>query len=363
MQNQILPKNHAIAIIIMFLLGSSLILGINTGIENDSWISACLSMVIAIPVVLIYARILKLFPSKNIYDIAIELFGKFIGKIVILLIMFYAIFLASLVLRNFSEFINITDLTDTPQIAIMISIMIVIFYLVRSGEETIGKWAVIMLSVLILFVTITIILSFGSLDFSNIFPVMNHTFGEISSASLQTYVYPFGEIVLFLTFANTFEKSSSPYKIFVIGLLIGAFILIIAFFRNSFILGGPMCKNSFFPSYVAIRVLQLSNVFERAESLISTNFIIAGITKIAVCLYAASKGASKILNIENHNRTLMPVTLLVIALSPILIKNAMDMFISLPHYKYYALPVQIIIPVIMWITAEIKMHKRVSKNN
>ena len=135
-------------------------------------------------------------------------------------------------------------------------------------------------------------------------------------------------------------------------------ILLLAFFRNLTVLGQPMIENSYFPSFITTRIIQVSNALERVENLISTNFILAGIVKISVCLFAATKGAAKLLNIENYNRIILPIALLILALSPIVVNNTMDMFASLPRYKYYALPIEVGIPILVWIFAEIKNKKR-----
>ena len=212
MQKDIISKKHISSLLMLFIIGSSLALGVSSKIGQDTWISILLLLVAIIPLVLVYARIIKLFPDKNLYDIVVDLFGGIIGKVFVFLIMVYSIFLGSLVLRNFSEFIQVTALQETPQVPIMIAIMIVIFYLVKSGTQTMGKWAVIVLPVVVLIVLITLLLSLGSANFTNIFPIMNHNFKEITVSSMNAFAFPFAEIVLFLTFSESFEKGSNPKK-------------------------------------------------------------------------------------------------------------------------------------------------------
>jgi spore germination protein KB len=54
----------------------------------------------------------------------------------------------------------------------------------------------------------------------------------------------------------------------------------------------------------------------------------------------------------------MPVALLFLALSAIIYKNTMEMFDFISVYQFYAIPFQIIIPLAVWIAAEIKARAK-----
>ena len=185
MEKETLSTKHGVSIIALIIIGSSLALGVNKETVQDTWIAMLISIIATIPLVLVYARIIKLYPQKNIFDILTELFGVVFSKIFILAILFFSIFLGSLVLRNFTEFINITALHKTPQIVVGILIMTVIFYLVKSGTQTLGKWSFLMLFAIIVIVIITIILALCCLDFKHIFPIMSHKPTSILKSSLS----------------------------------------------------------------------------------------------------------------------------------------------------------------------------------
>lgn len=67
MFKEMLSSRQAICIIVMFMFGSSVIMGVNTGVAQDSWICVLLAPFMALPMVLIYARIIKLFPEKDFF--------------------------------------------------------------------------------------------------------------------------------------------------------------------------------------------------------------------------------------------------------------------------------------------------------
>ncbi len=358
MQKEMISKTQTVCILIMFMFGSNLVMGVTTKANQDSWISLILSAVLVLPTVLMYARIMRLYPEKDLFNLMEELFGKVLGKIVVLLMTWYAVHLCALVLRNFSEFIQIVAMPETPQLPIMIAMLLCTFYIAKSGVETFGKWSLAMLPVIILIILITVVFGFENMDFSNLFPVMEHDVQTLAKGAFLVYSFPFGETVLFLCIAGSFRKKDSPYKAYTFAILISLFFLVMVLFRNILVLGPSMSGAEYFPSYITARIINIGDFFTRVEGTISINFILAGIAKISLCLFAASKGTARLFGIQDYKRMVLPVGLLALALCPILYGSTMEMFNFLDIYQFYALPFQVAIPVAVWITAEIKTRKQ-----
>ena len=361
MPNEKVTIHQATFSIMLFSFGSSVILGISTKANQDVWISILLAAVLAIPVLLIYARIISLFPEKNLYAISEILFGKIIGKIVSVLMMWYSIHLAALVLRNFAEFIQVFDMPETPQLAIMILITVSTTYLARSGMRAIGKWSV----VAVCFVCFVVLFTFGTsihqMNASNLLPLIESSPAQIAKESFAILAFPYAESVIFLCLADSFQKQDSPYKMFFysLGLIVVVFLLV--FMRNLMLLGRAMMELSYYPSYIAVRVIGIGDFFARIESSISSNFILAGIVKISACLLAAGKGIAQVFGVKTHRTLILPMGMCTLALCAILFKSTMEMFAFIDYYLYYAAPFQIIIPLIIWIGAERYTRKQEEK--
>jgi spore germination protein KB len=348
---------QAVSTVILFLFGSSLVVGINTSTKQDSWISFLISMVMIMPVIFVYGRIAKLYPDKDIFEISIDLFGKAFGKLIIILISVYALHHGALVTRNFSEFFQAVTLRDTPQLMIIIIFCFVAVYLVRSGTGALGRWSVIILPLVFIMIAFTIIFALPVMNFDYVKPVGGQGIKKIFYGSTRSFSFPLGETVLFLAIINSRREKDSPYKLFYYGIIIGGLVLTLAILRNLTILGCDNVSDSYYPSYLAARIINIGNFFTRIEGTISANFILAGLTKVAVSLFAATKGAARIFNMNDYKKLVIPMGLLMIALCDILYKSAIEMFLFIEVYFFYAIPFQIIIPVIIWIAAEIKMHR------
>jgi spore germination protein KB len=294
----------------------------------------------------------------DLFEMLEALLGKVGGKVTVALMAWYALHLGALVLRNFSEFIQIAAMPETPQLPIMIVMMLVTAYMAKSGVESLGRWTLGILPIIMLVVVATVLLSLNKMDFSNIQPVMSHKPGEIVSSAFTLFAFPFAETVLMLSVAGDIKKTDSPYKVYLGAMLLGAFVLLVVVIRNIEILGAPMVGAEYFPSYTAARVIRVGDFLSRIEITIAMNFILAGIVKISVCLIAAAKGAARLFAISDYRRIVMPVGLMMLALCAIVYGDTMEMFAFLPIYQYYALPFQLVIPLIVWIAAEVKAKKQ-----
>lgn len=357
MQKEKMTRNQAMFSIVLFNFGSSVVMGINTNVGQDSWIAILAATLLAMIFFLIYSRILQLFPEKNLFQIAELLFGKIGGKVVSVFFVWYAFHLAALILRNFSEFTQVAAMQETPQLPIMILMVLTAGYLARSGMGAIGKWSVLGALFVLFVVFFTFASSIFQMETGDLLPVMRSSTRQMADTTLQIFAFPYAETVLFLCVGDAFSRDDKPRKILMRALMITLLIFLLVFFRNLTVLGRSLMKITYFPSYVAARIIQVGNFLERIEGSISSNFLIAGILKIAVCLVAFSKGVASLIGRADGRPLVVPAAMLSLALCAILYSNTMEMFAFIRYYFYYALPFQVIIPVALWIVGEIYVKR------
>ncbi len=362
MQKEPITLTQAIFTIVLFIFGSSVVLGVSSEAGQDAWLSLLIATAMMVPLFLVYARIMRLFPETDLFDVLEILFGKIFGRVFIALITWYALHLCSLVLRNFTEFLQIVAMPETPQLPMMLALILVTAYLAGSGENILGKWSMIMFPIVALTVFLTITLSVTDLDFTHLQPVLAQGMQKVISGAFQILTFPYAESVLFLCIAGAVRKEISPYKVYGFAVLISSFILVMIILRNIMILGTPMISASYFPSYTTARILHIGDFLSRIEGSITMNFLLSGIVKITLCLTVATKGFSKLFAIKDYKRILMPTSMLVVALCAIVYKSAMEMFGFLKYYQIYAIPFQILIPAVVWIMAEIRAKKQAKKH-
>jgi spore germination protein KB len=208
MPENLMSSKQAICVLILFTLGSSLVVGVNTDAKQDSWIAILIALFLFSPMLMTYARIVNLYPGQNLYDIVLDVFGKIFGKIIIFLYVLYSIHLGALVMRNFSEFIQVVAMPETPQLVLLVFMFTICIWMVKSGVETLGRWAKFIIPIVVIAILATSLLSIKFMDLSNIKPIGGTDFGALMNSSTSIFSFPFAETVLFTTLFGSIKANS-----------------------------------------------------------------------------------------------------------------------------------------------------------
>jgi spore germination protein KB len=347
--------------LIIFILGSTAIVGIGGQAKNDAWLGGIVGMLMSVPIIFVYGRILLLYPGKNLFDILDILVGKVFSKIISAVYVWYSFHLGALVIRNFGEFINNVTMPETPIIMPMLCLGLVSILAVRSGVEIIARISAYALPLLLFIIAIVQMLAIPELEFHNIKPILGSGIKPILIAGFSVFSFPFAETVIFSTVLASLKNIKSIYKVYYSGLCVGGGIILFLTLRNILVLGGLLGK-LYFPSHVAVSRIRLGNFIERIEVTVAIVFVFGVFIKTAVCLYTMCKGIEKLFNLSNYRVVSIQSGLLMVYLSYILYDNIMEMqFWAFEVYKYYAFPFQVILPVMILIIAKVKARRSKSK--
>ncbi|KNY25825.1 GerAB/ArcD/ProY family transporter [Pseudobacteroides cellulosolvens] len=341
----------------LFIMGSSLIIGVGSGAKNDAWIAGIVGIFMSLPVIFLYSRILSLFPGKDLFDIINIAFGKVFGKVISLFYIWYAFHLGALVIRNFGEFINTVSLPETPMFVPMLFISVVCLYVARMGVEVIGRISTYFLPIVLFIIVAVNVLAIPQFDIRNIKPVLSQGFAPVIKGGFSAFAFPFAESVILLGVLFSLKTKKSPYKVYFTGILFAGIVIVFLTIRNIVILG-ELLGHLNFPSHVAVSRISVSEFLQRIEVSVAFVFVVCAFTKASVCLYVASKGIGKIFKLNDYRSVVIQTGLLMIFLSYTLYKNIMEMrYWAYNVYQYYAFPFQVILPLIIWIIIEFKAKK------
>jgi spore germination protein KB len=231
MRNKKMNAIQAVCVLTIFTLGSTLLYS-GGEINQDFWLSILIGASLFVPVLLIYARLVSLYPGKNIYEIINALFGGFFGKAIVILYVMYAIFFGAVMMRYFSEFMQVSSLLETPQIVIFLLLFSIALWTMKCGMQTLGRWSKFMLPVVVVSISATIIAAVKYMHFDNILPVAATPFPVLMDSGFSILALPFADMVLFLTVLDSIDEKENPYKILFFGLLISTVIILAVKFRN-----------------------------------------------------------------------------------------------------------------------------------
>jgi len=361
MSDHMITGKQMQSILILFWIGSLVVIGYNKDAKQDYWVAILGAAIVTLPLIFLSVRLIHLYPGQNLFEIIIKIFGNVFGKIISFIFVFFAIHLGAMVIKTFCVFIKILNMPETPEILTATFIVLLSVWSVKSGPENIGRLAKYCWPILVISIAVTVFLSFKDMNFDNLKPVLNTDIKSLASGCFTLFALPLGEVVVCLSFFSAVGSNVSPLKIYLKALAFTITMIIVVNLRNILILGIPSAEMFYYPSYQAVSIIALGDFFTRVEVIIGLNLVLAGFIKVCVCLYTASLGLTKILNFPNQKTTVVPCGLLMVTLTGLLYSNTAEMFSFIPAYRIYSFPFEVILPVVILVGAEIQTRKKIPK--
>ncbi|WP_152445300.1 endospore germination permease [Bacillus sp. THAF10] len=342
----------------LFLMGSSIVIGLNLGAEENAWLVNLMASAFGLLLFFFYMLILKKNGWPEFHQLLENAFGKIVGKVVLFLYSMYFFYIAGRVIKDFVYFISQTLFYNIDNWIVAIASICLVGYSVILGLEAVARTSEILLSLTFLLLFIIAVFAYlsGVLVLENIRPLLDIETLEFKDW-IQYLTFPYGELVVFLTiypFINDHKKLVKKGWIAVLlsGLvLIGITEIIIA------ILGAKVASFYTFPLVKAIEMIELLGIVQHLEILSAVTFVIVGFIKVVIFLIAGAKGVTYLLP-ALQEKFIIVVLCAIIYISTFYIgKNLPEhIHIGLKFVPIYMhVPFQFIIPLIILALTWFKM--------
>lgn len=356
-ENKISPY-QLFTLLLAFLFGSSLVFNPAISAKSDAWLAFIIGLSDGIILIMIYLYIYKLNPSMTLVAILKKVFGRVVGTFFSIIYILYFIHLAAMVLRTFGEYSLTVTYPETPILFVICCLSLSLSLAVRSGIEILGRisevFAVIAV-IVIIYVSVLIITSF---EVDNLKPFLSKGLMPVLVSSFGVTTLPFGESITFLMFLPNLNKQKKVFSSYMLStLFFGVFMLIVTL-RNIMVLGGDFATSEIFSS---VRILKMLPGVEFVP-LLDLNYILVGIIKVGILLYAAATGITEVLNLNDYKPFVFPLTIVIVSLSIWVYNNFLeDIQWAIKIYPIYSSLFQIILPVFILIFSLIIRYKKNSK--
>jgi len=357
MEKQTITDKQGIFLIVSFMFGSLLVSGTVGKADKDSWIALIVSAIIFLPLLLVYIRMMSLYPGNDLFDISYKVFGKVGGNIVNVLYILFFMQSGASYIRIFTEFIETVALTSTPVFVPILSLTIVCIISVKLGLEVIARFTTLLLPMAILLLFIINLMIIPMMKHENLLPLFNTDIKDFVNASFISLIFPFAEILVFTGILSDLKTRKSTKKVFLWGTIISVFFIVFIAIRNIAVLGN-MTNAFIFQSYEAVSLINIGNFFQRLEITVSFVFIFGTVIKCSVCLLFVCKGIAKIFKIKDYRYVVFQIGALYALLSYFYYEELIKMINwHYSPYPFFATPFLIILPLLTWIISEIKAKR------
>lgn len=347
------------ASIVVFESGTAILFYLASDTKQDAWITILIYILPAIVLQIIYTNLWYNYPGDSIVTYMPKIFGKYIGYFLSFLYILYFIYGAARVLRDFSELMLISTLPRFPLILISLVLIVIICYGNFIGIEVLCRLAVLFLFIFLFFFSLSFIFLIttpGTVNFSNLKPIMHNGLLFLVLKGWNLLTFPFGEILAFSTLYSYVTEPKKVRKSIVMATIFEG--LILSFNCIIFIstLGVKFALTSLFPLLQTFRIIHAGNAFDRLDILIILILLFGGFFKIGFFMYSAMLSIGSILKLNNIKYLSLPVSALILITSLLIAKNyPQHIKIGLDFtIKYIHLPMLIIIPIIAFIIVNAK---------
>lgn len=361
MNKEVISDKQGVSLVALFIIGESSILVSGITAKKELWLAIILAIFMVLPFMFLYSKLFNVSTGKNLFEIIEIIFGKFIGKGIILIYTWYTFDLAALVLIDLGQFINIVNLDTTPIIVLVICIMILCAWMVKEGIIVMGKLGESFLKVLILLSFFAILLLVPKMNINNVRPILYNGIKPVIKGAYEVFIYPFGETVVFTVAFSVLKSKKSIYKIYIQGLMVGGIFLLTTSLTIILVIGIENASILYYPAYEAIKRIDVGNVLQRVEVISGVIYLVGCFIKISIYLLATCKGVAKVFECNNYRFIVIPISLLVVNLAYFEFDSIMSFNEWIFEvWIYYAFLFIVILPIIIWIAFVIK-KKQLSK--
>jgi len=346
-------------LIICFQIGSAALVGIGNEAKQDAWIAVIIGTLFGIAIMLYYLFLLSKVPGKNLFELFVFCFGKWVGKFLTLLYVIYFFYISARVLRDFCELLVSTIFEVTPLEVISITMMLVIVYIFQHGLEVLGRTSEVFFPYVVAFIVMTGlgIWFSGEFEMSNIQPILGDGFKPVLKALFPTMItFPFGEAITFMVISAYIGTKKNIKKVSAVGVLTSGILLTYGAVIQIATLGVDVKDRANFPLLSASREISLLNFIERVD-LIIVFFVMFGIiVKVGIFFYGGLKGLELITNKPYRSMTLPMGSLIAfftVVISHNFVEHIEEGLVFVPFYLHipfqFGIPL-LLLPFILWKT-------------
>lgn len=298
MKQQITPF-QIFCLMTLFLLGSTVVVGLGLDAEEEAWLVNLIAMIIGIGIYYFYNWMLRIDEKKRPFSELLKVcLGKWGGTTVMALYSVYFLYIGMRVVKDFEFFISSILFYNIHVWVIGFVFVLLAGYACILGLEAIARTSELLLfgSILLIALTTLITVLTPLYEWTNILPLIKSDWKTVVSSIFPASItFPFGELVVFLMIFPAVNNQSYLVKKGWMAVVFSGLIIITVTETIIGMLGAKMATFFSFPLIKSIEMINLLDFFQHIEILSVILFFFVGFVKVVLFFYAAIKGLSELM--------------------------------------------------------------------
>lgn len=252
---------------------------------RSGYLSPIWSIAATVPLTAIIILLIKSFPGLNIYEIMVQLIGKFLSKLIILGYLLWIILAVTAKVTAYSLTLEYTLMPRTRSDFFMTVMILLVLYALLHGVKTIFRFSELTLGTVLILFAILFICALSRVRTDYLLPISLVNFKETVLAS-KNVIAVGGNIVIVLFFADKFGilVTKQQLRRLWLGILIFTALTFLITILTFGISGTALTKSLPFPFYITVKSISFFNIFERFEVLVTLICILSDF--VAICIFS-----------------------------------------------------------------------------
>lgn len=281
---------------------------------NSAWINVIYISIIAILFTMLIVKLFKKFESYDIIDISNYLGGKPLKTFCGIGYLIIFIFVASLVLRDFSETLRIIYYSDSPLIYIMLFLMIGAVIGNKLGFRAIVKANLFIMPIVIFSILIILFSSFKNFEIQRLFPIFGNGIDETFFSGFSN-VFSYSGITYLFLIMPYLKNSKQFKKISIISIIISSLYLFLSVFCLILVFSYITVTDESNSIYLLTRTLEFGRFFQRVDAIFILLFILSCLSYLTITLFLALDIFKKITSIKDSKAMSYCFSILILGLA------------------------------------------------
>ncbi|MGM0900899.1 MAG: GerAB/ArcD/ProY family transporter [Bacillota bacterium] len=305
-------------LILLFELGSAVLVPIAIEAERDAWLAILIGMVGGILLFFVYYRLYLFYPKLVLTQYTEKLLGKYLGRVLAFCYILFFAYASARVLRDFGEMLLTYAYTTTPLFIVNTLLILVIIYALQKGIEVLARTGELFFLLLYLLAIIGFILMVfsGLFDLNQLKPFLENGLGPVFKVvATETLYVPFAEALVFSMILPYLQNTKKVKIAGVAGILLSGINLALVMAINISVLGIDLATRSQFPLLSTIQSIQIAEFLERLDVFFMVSMVIGIFFKVSLYFYAAISATTILFKIKEPSKLVYPMGLVILFMS------------------------------------------------
>lgn len=326
------------------------------------WIPLCVGSLIGLGIAYLTNRLALRRPDQYFMQYGHQILGKPLHYPLVCFLIISYLLTASFNLRQFTDFLIMIYLPETPSWAVVSLVGLCIARLVHSGGVTIFRSSQ---GVFFLTLILLVIIAFGSANSINPYSsvaMLTHTDFKGIVNGVHPIVSLFGELSIIIVMFPLFTRQSRIMKSMVWAVLTAVILSIMNIAAIVLLFGPELTVNLTYPNLEMTRYIKTGNFTANLDPVLIFMWLFALLVKMSLFVYATVLLSSQAFGLKDAKPLSLPLTALMIGMSLWLYPSITDLDYYLNHGGYAINIIASIIPVLYFIVDSIRSRSKKSKS-